>query len=119
MVRRVGRQVDQLVELLGQAGQLLDEYGEERWSAWANRCRDALLGDDYSAVDVILKAYGGMGSFNDVTLSRRPTPLRSSLEVAMGPRRASEEEQVDDLALHELRDAIWKRARGLHEQLNR
>ena len=110
---------DQLIGLLGEAVGLLDTYGEERWSAWMNRCRDALVAGDYSAVDVILEAYGGMGSFNDVTLSRRPTPLRSSVEVAMGPSQASEEEQRDDRALHELRGAIWRGAVELQRHVNR
>lgn len=107
-----------MITLLDRAVTLLDAYGEQHWSAWMTRCRNALADGDTSAISKILEAYGGMGSFNDVTL-HRPARLRSAAEIALEPPPPPDDERIDDLALHQLRGEIYNSANTLSRRLNR
>jgi len=47
---------------------LLESDGEQHWSGWIRRSLDRLLRSDYSGIENLLSAYGGMGSFNDLVI---------------------------------------------------
>jgi hypothetical protein len=60
--------LDELLEILSEIIQLLESDGEQHWSRWMRRSRDRLLKSDYSGIEYLLSAYGGMGSFNDLAI---------------------------------------------------
>ena len=110
--------LEHLRVLLGHACALLDSYGEERWVSWLTECQACLRESPRVGLDRLLAAYGGMGSFNDVTLRRVEGRLRSSLEIAMGPPPWSEEDRAADARLHRLRGDIWQEAKALQEMVS-
>ena len=60
--------LDELLEILSEIIKLLESDGEQHWSRWMRRSRDRLLKSDYSGIEYLLSAYGGMGSFNDLVI---------------------------------------------------
>ena len=66
----MGQKTKELVEVLGKLIQILDEDGQENWSDWMSQARKWILESDFSGVEKVLGAYGGMGSFNDTYLSK-------------------------------------------------
>lgn len=59
-----------LVKTLGRMISILESFGEEHWRAWMVDARARLLDSDYSGIERLLKAYGGMGSFNDLVVGQ-------------------------------------------------
>ena len=62
--------LERLVRSLDETVDLLLDHGESHWSRWARACRDALHRHDAAALDRVLGAFGGMGSFNDLSILR-------------------------------------------------
>ena len=60
----------ELVGILGELAALLESDGDRHWSVWMLRAKSRLEEADYSGVDYLLGAYGGMGSFNDLILGQ-------------------------------------------------
>jgi hypothetical protein len=60
----------QLIAVLEQIIQVLDSDGEKHWRKWMVSARLRLVSSDYSGVEHLLKAYGGMGSFNDLVIGQ-------------------------------------------------
>ena len=60
--------LDKLLETLNEIIQLLESDGERHWSRWMRESRERLLNTDYSGIEHLLSAYGGMGSFNDLVI---------------------------------------------------
>jgi hypothetical protein len=60
--------LNELIEILNEIIQLLELDGEKHWSRWMRQSRERLLKSDYSGVEHLLSAYGGMGSFNDLVI---------------------------------------------------
>ncbi|MCM3606418.1 hypothetical protein M4D49_13050 [Cupriavidus pauculus] len=61
----MGPKTQELVEVLAKLAALLESDGEQHWRAWLLRAKARLENLDYSGVEYLLHAYGGMGSFND------------------------------------------------------
>ena len=98
---------DQLAGLkssLDQMIALLREHGERHWLSWAESCRHELDAYDAAAFDHILRAYGGMGSFNDLLILGWNGHLVEP-EAAVNGR------------LGHLRTAIWTGATALRHEL--
>lgn len=57
--------MEELVVTLTQLVALLASDGEQHWRAWILGAILSLEDADYSGVERLLLAYGGMGSFND------------------------------------------------------
>lgn len=51
--------------MLAKLASLLDGDDEQQWCAWILRAKARLENSDYSGIEYLLSAYGGMGSFND------------------------------------------------------
>ncbi|NOU14986.1 MAG: hypothetical protein HOO92_13655 [Methylococcaceae bacterium] len=66
----MGPKTTQLIAVLEQIGQLLDSDGEKHWRKWLASVRSQLINSDYSGVEYLLDAYGGMGSFNDLVIGQ-------------------------------------------------
>jgi hypothetical protein len=60
--------LDELLEVLDEIIQLLESDEEQHWSHWMCKSRARLLNSDYSGIEHLLSAYGGMGSFNDLVI---------------------------------------------------
>jgi hypothetical protein len=61
----MGPKTKELVAVLAKLASLLEGDGERHWRAWILRAKARLENSDYSGVEYLLQAYGGMGSFND------------------------------------------------------
>lgn len=73
----LGPKSRRLLELLEELIDLLRELDVEPWADWMERAAVRLRRREGEALDQILGAYGGMGSFNDVLperLDRTPDP---------------------------------------------
>jgi hypothetical protein len=65
----VGPKTRELIETLSALINLLEKEGETYWSEWVAEAKARLENLDYSGITHLLRAYGGMGSFNDLTVS--------------------------------------------------
>ena len=66
----MGPKTQKLIETLDKIICILDEDGQEHWCQWMDQAREYLLASNFSGVEKVLNAYGGMGSFNDVYLNK-------------------------------------------------
>jgi len=60
--------MDELLETLNEIIQLLESDGEKHWSRCIRQSRERMQNSDYSGIEHLLSAYGGMGSFNDLVI---------------------------------------------------
>ena len=60
--------LDELLETLDEIIQLLESDGEQHWSRWMRQSHERLQNSDFSGIEHLLSAYGGMGSFNDLVI---------------------------------------------------
>jgi len=60
--------LDELLATLDELIQLLESDGEQHWSKWMRQSNTRLSNSDYSGIEHLLSAYGGMGSFNDLVI---------------------------------------------------
>jgi hypothetical protein len=55
-----------LSQELATASRLLSAAGDKHWHKYVADCRARVAAGNYSGVEKLLRAYGGMGSLNDV-----------------------------------------------------
>ena len=85
--------VADLEENLAVLAGLLAAAGEDKWHKYISDCQLRVASEDYSGVEKLLRAYGGMGSLNDVQgasdsdHTARQTVLSRSYELADAIRR--------------------------------
>lgn len=60
----------QLVAVLEEIIRVLDSDGEKHWRKWMASALSLLVNSDYTGVEHLLDAYGGMGSFNDLIIGQ-------------------------------------------------
>jgi hypothetical protein len=65
----MGPKTQELIQMLTEIIFLLEREGETHWSGWMQRAKMRLEDRDYSGIEYLLSAYGGMGSFNDLMVS--------------------------------------------------
>lgn len=85
--------LESLIDDLDEAIALLRGVNQGHWQAWLQRGRDQLADGDAHGAEHILRAFGGMGSLNDLVLAERPADDR----------------------LHELRGSIWCACRAVKD----
>ena len=66
----MGPKTKELVATLEELIVLLDAEGQDSWSNWMQKSKSWILDSDYSGIEYLLKAYGGMGSFDDLVLGQ-------------------------------------------------
>lgn len=66
----MGPKTSELVKVLEDLVLLLEQDGESHWRNWIMEARNRILSSDYAGIEHLLKAYGGMGSFNDLVLGQ-------------------------------------------------
>ena len=64
----MGPKAQELVSVLEELIGLLDGAGQQGWSAWMRQAKRWILQEDFSGVEKVIQAYGGMGSLNDLVL---------------------------------------------------
>ena len=57
-----------LLGLLQDTVELLQDCGETHWASWMQKSKDKIKNGDFNGITLLLKAYGGMGSFNDLVI---------------------------------------------------
>lgn len=68
--REMGPKTEELICILDQLAIVLESDGDTHWSFWMRKARALLLDSDYSGIEYLLSAYGGMGSLNDLILGQ-------------------------------------------------
>ena len=71
-----------LLSILDELIALLRESDETHWSAWLEQDRRLIANGDFYGVEHLLRAFGGMGSFNDVALGE--AEKNAKLDVLRG-----------------------------------
>ena len=105
----MGPKTEELTEVLEELIAVLDEDNEEQWSAWMSQARKWILASDFSGVEKVLQAYGGMGSLNDLVLGYHY--VDGQLQQKKGRGKLN-----DKLVL--LRERAWKLANEIKREAN-
>jgi hypothetical protein len=66
----MGPKTEELIIVLDQLVILLDSDKQIHWHEWVFRARTWIANSDYSGIEYLLSAYGGMGSINDIVIGR-------------------------------------------------
>jgi len=64
----MGPKTKELIDVLEQLISLLESDNEKHWAGRLKQARSRILNADYSGIESLLSAYGGMGSFNDLVI---------------------------------------------------
>ncbi|MEW7867528.1 DUF6966 domain-containing protein [Aeromonas diversa] len=64
----MGPKTEELIGVLYELASVLESDGNTHWGGWMRKARSRLLNSDFSGIEYLLSAYGGMGSLNDVVL---------------------------------------------------
>ena len=99
--------LDELLETLDEIIQLLESDGERHWSRWMRQSRERLQNSDFSGIEHLLSAYGGMGSFNDLVICQ-------SYENGESQWQEGYSEKND--RLNELRGKVWELADAMRRE---
>lgn len=95
----MGPKTNELIEVLDQLTSLLESVGEKHWRKWVSQASRRLSNSDYSGIEYLLSAYGGMGSFNDLVICQKKS--HSTLQ-------STEWYQEKDNQLNSLRSTAWE-----------
>ncbi|UMR32555.1 hypothetical protein MJ904_10435 [Massilia sp. MB5] len=90
--------------MLTKLASLLEADDERHWSAWVLRDKALLENSDYSGIEYVLGAYGGMGSFNDFVAGQTTIDGK----FAWKPGYAELNEEIDAL-----RSKAWSLANAI------
>jgi len=99
--------LDKLIDTLNEIIQLLESDGEEHWSEWLRRSRAQLLNSDYSGIEHLRSAYGGMGSFTDLVIGQ---------SYENGEFKWKEGYAEKNERLNELRGKAWELADAIRRE---
>lgn len=66
----MGPKTQELITTLESLILILEEDNKDHWVDWLQTARKWLVQSDFSGIEKLLSAYGGMGSFNDLYLSK-------------------------------------------------
>lgn len=66
----MGPITQELIGILENLSVMLESEGERHWSGWMREAKSRLSASNYSGIEYLLSAYGGMASFNDVVLGQ-------------------------------------------------
>ena len=108
----MGPKTMQLIGVLDQIIALLETDGEEHWREWMATARSRLLNSDYSGIEYLIGAYGGMGSFNDLIIGQ--SVVNGEFQWKANAHEANETLNVMRSSAYELADFI-KRNREFGE----
>lgn len=98
---------DRVVTNLVTTADLLRDHDREHWAHWMDKSRRMIEARDARGLEYLLRAYGGMGSFNDVAFhelngDRLPLDEIARLNRDLSTLRSQMYSDAKDL-LHDLR----------------
>lgn len=64
----MGPKTKELIQVLNEIISLLNDDDNSHWEKWMISAKTRLINSDYSGIEHLLGAYGGMGSFNDLVI---------------------------------------------------
>jgi hypothetical protein len=96
----------ELVSILAKLANLLESDGDKHWHAWMLCVKSRLENLDYSGIDDLLGAYGGMGSFNDYIAGQSSV----AGQFIWKPNYKELNEEIDSL-----RSRAWSIAKDIKE----
>ena len=67
----MGPKTKELIAVLNNLISLLESGDENHWSNWLYKSKSRIEGSDFSGIELLLSAYGGMGSFNDLVICQQ------------------------------------------------
>ncbi len=97
----MGLQTERLIGILDDLIALLRSDNETHWSAWMARAKARLENSDYSGIEYLLGAYGGMSSFNDLIICQR---------IENGTFVWTDQSKMKNDRLDDLRSQAWELA---------
>lgn len=103
----MGPKTKELITVLSRLAALLEGDGEPHWSTWMLRAKARLENSDYSGVEYLLGAYGGMGSFNDFVAGQTSVDGK----FAWKPGYAALNDEIDAL-----RGKAWELATAIKQK---
>ncbi len=62
----MGPKTKELIAVLERLDILLFDHDAENWRLWIAKSKRRIKSSDYSGIEYLLSAYGGMGSFSDL-----------------------------------------------------
>lgn len=66
----LGPKTQKLIAVLDNLASVLESDGNTHWGSLVRKAQSRLLNSDFSGIEYLLSAYGGMGSINDVVLGQ-------------------------------------------------
>ncbi len=66
----MGPKTKKLIEVVDKLILILNDDDQKHWSNWMSQAKNRLIASDFSGIEKVLSAYGGMGSSNDICLSK-------------------------------------------------
>jgi hypothetical protein len=66
----MGPKTEELIVVLDRLITLLENDKQTHWHEWIFRARTWIANSDYSGIEYLLSAYGGMGSIMDIVIGR-------------------------------------------------
>lgn len=105
MVDSGDQRYDDLLDALGAAVAQLRRYGKGRWAAWLGADQTRIRNGDRYGIEHVLRAFGGMGSLNDLVIA----PVN-------GDPIADDEVGPINRRLDELRDRIYDAAKAAQRE---
>ena len=98
----------ELVVILERLIFLLESNNEIHWSTWIAKSKSRIESSDFSGIELLLSAYGGMGSFNDLVICQLMN--NGKVEVTNGYSEKNKELSI-------LRSKAWELAESIkHEK---
>jgi hypothetical protein len=66
----MGPKTEELTEVLKKIISVLDKYEEKNWNTLIKKAYSCILNSDFYGIELLISAYGGMGSFNDLIIGQ-------------------------------------------------
>ena len=100
----MGAKSKELIVVLEDLISLLESDDETHWSNWLSKSKSRIEGSDFLGIELLLSAYGGMGSFNDLVICQLIN--NGKVEFTKGYTEKNEE-------LSKLRSKAWELAESI------
>jgi hypothetical protein len=97
--------IEALARHLDEAAKLLRQHDEFHWADWLSRDANLIRGLDFYGIVHLRRAFGGMGSLNDLILTKRDSANPTCIITS-----------PDDSRFQQLRDEIGAMSRKLADE---
>lgn len=87
----MGPKTQELVNLLTEMMVLLEYYDEKKWSDFLRIVKSRIVKLDYTGIQLLQNAFGGMGSINDIVLGYHIHPESGEIIWEKAAKKANEQ----------------------------